>query len=59
MEPEGSVPCSQGSQEASTGPYPEPDQSDPHHPILSLYLFIYLFILYPLIIIHDTGQDPF
>jgi hypothetical protein len=32
-EHEGSSPC---SQEASTGPYPEPDQSSPYHPILSL-----------------------
>jgi hypothetical protein len=24
------------SQEAFTGPYPEPDQSSPYHPILSL-----------------------
>jgi hypothetical protein len=33
MEPEGSLPS---SQEPSTGPYPEPDQSNPYHPILSL-----------------------
>jgi hypothetical protein len=32
-EPEGSIPC---SQEPSTGPYPEPHQSNPNHPILSL-----------------------
>jgi hypothetical protein len=30
MEPEGSIPC---SQESSTGPYPEPYQSNPLHPI--------------------------
>jgi hypothetical protein len=35
MEPEGSLPC---SQEPSTSPYPEPDRSNPYHPILtSLY----------------------
>jgi hypothetical protein len=34
-EPEGSSPC---SQEPSTGPYPEPDQSSPHYPILSLLI---------------------
>jgi hypothetical protein len=33
MEPESSLPP---SQEPSTGAYPEPDQSNPHHPILSL-----------------------
>jgi hypothetical protein len=31
-QPEGSIPC---SQEPSTDPYPEPHQSNPHHPILS------------------------
>jgi hypothetical protein len=31
MEPEGSLPC---SREPSTGPYPEPDQSNPYHRIL-------------------------
>jgi ribosomal protein L28 len=33
MEPEGSLPC---PQEPSTGPHPEPDQSNPSYPILSL-----------------------
>jgi hypothetical protein len=42
MEPEGSLPC---LQESSTGPYPQPDQSNPSHPIslrssLSLRSFI-------------------
>jgi hypothetical protein len=32
-EPESSISC---SQEPSTGPYPEPYQSNPLHPILSL-----------------------
>jgi hypothetical protein len=32
MEPEGSLPC---SQEPSTGPFPEPDQSNAYHTILS------------------------
>jgi hypothetical protein len=29
MEPEGSSQCSQGP---ATGPYPEPDESNPHRP---------------------------
>jgi hypothetical protein len=33
MEPEGSLSC---SQEPSTGPYPEPDKSNPYHLILTL-----------------------
>jgi hypothetical protein len=32
MEPEGSIP---NPQELSTCSYPEPDQSSPHHPILT------------------------
>jgi hypothetical protein len=35
MEPEGSLPH---SQELTTCPYPEPDQSSPHHPILTNYM---------------------
>jgi hypothetical protein len=34
IEPEGSLPL---SQELSTSPYPEPSQSSPHHPNLSLH----------------------
>jgi hypothetical protein len=33
MEPEGSLPC---SQDPSTGPNHEPDQSNPYHSILYL-----------------------
>jgi hypothetical protein len=40
MEPEDSLPC---SQESSAGPYPEPDQSNPSHPI-SLRSTLILFI---------------
>jgi hypothetical protein len=36
MEPEGSLPC---SHEPSTGPYLEPDQSNPSHPILTTIHF--------------------
>jgi hypothetical protein len=34
MELEGSVSC---SQEPSTGQFPDPDYSNPHHTILSLH----------------------
>jgi hypothetical protein len=33
MKPENSIPC---SEESSVGPYPEPYQTNLHHPILSL-----------------------
>jgi hypothetical protein len=36
MEPEGSLSC---SQESSTGPYPQPDQSNSYHSILQLIRF--------------------
>jgi hypothetical protein len=41
MEPEGLLSC---LQEPSTGPYPEPDQSSPYHPILSK---IHFYIILP------------
>jgi hypothetical protein len=37
MEPEGSLPY---SQDPSTGPHPEPDQSSPYHPILRSILIL-------------------
>jgi hypothetical protein len=43
MEPEGSLPCLQGP---STGPYPEPDQSNPYHPKLSLLSSISLLFIH-------------
>jgi hypothetical protein len=44
MEPEGSVPK---SQELSTCSYPEPDQSNPHHPTPAVTLRIrnYKFVM--------------
>jgi hypothetical protein len=44
MELEGLLPYSQGP---STGLYPEPDQSIPHHPILSLSKIHSIIILPP------------
>jgi hypothetical protein len=41
MKPEGSLRC---SQEPSGGLYPEPDQSNPYYPILSLYDMEYVII---------------
>jgi hypothetical protein len=55
MEPEGSLPC---SQEASIGPYPELDQSNPYHPILPLLRSISVhLILHDLIILITLGQE--
>jgi hypothetical protein len=55
MEPNGSLSC---SQEPSTGPYPEPEQSSSYHSILSLYdsfyyyppiyVFVFLVVFFPL-----------
>jgi hypothetical protein len=49
MEPEGSLTC---SQKPSTGPYPEPDQSNPSHPILSSD-----FIYYMLFSTHEGNKN--
>jgi hypothetical protein len=43
MEPEGSLPC---SQEPSTCPYPEPDESSPYHPHLISPTFILILSTY-------------
>jgi hypothetical protein len=37
MEPEGSLPCPQEPPTHPTGFYPEPDQSSPYNPALTLY----------------------
>jgi hypothetical protein len=42
MELEGSLPP---SQEPSTGPYPEPDRSNPHHPILLYIWALHIFFI--------------
>jgi hypothetical protein len=53
-EPKGSLPQ---SQELFICPYPEPDQSNPHHPILSTrfilmssltYILVFLVVSFPL-----------
>jgi hypothetical protein len=44
MEPEGSLPT---SQEPSNGPYPEPDISNPIHPIPSYLSKIHFNIVHP------------
>jgi hypothetical protein len=45
MEPEGSLPC---AQEPSTGPYPEPDQSNLYHPIPLRSNILYAFLFAPI-----------
>jgi hypothetical protein len=40
IEPAGSLPC---SQEPSTSPYPEPDQSNSYHPILCRVLYYHQY----------------
>jgi hypothetical protein len=52
MEPEGSLPR---SQEPSTGPYPQPNRSNPYHPILSKVHFAQIMFLK--IIIGDHEQN--
>jgi hypothetical protein len=53
VEPEGLLPR---SQELSTGPYPEPDQPSPYHPILSK---IHFNIIYHLRLGLPSGLFPY
>jgi hypothetical protein len=61
MEPEGSLPH---SQEPFIDPYPEPDHSSPHHPILFLhdpfqyYPLIYDFVLVASLSLWLSHQQP-
>jgi hypothetical protein len=64
MEHEGSLPCSQNH---SAGPYPEPDQSSPYHPILSLrsililsptYVWVFLVVSFILVFPLNTICVP-
>jgi hypothetical protein len=55
MEPAGSILC---SQEFSTGLYPKPDQSNPSHPILSLYdLILVISNVTCMTEFYDYGED--
>jgi hypothetical protein len=55
MEPEGSVPC---SQEPSTGPYLESDESSSYHPILCLSLTAILMLSFHLRLGLPSGLFP-
>jgi hypothetical protein len=55
MKPEGSLSC---SQQPATGPYPKPDASSPHLPILfSIYAYVVpAKILYILLMSHADDE---